>query len=388
MDLLADRLAQRLGLGRREPGKRLRDLHVLLLVDADPVRVAGDRLQTLVDERHRLLAVLARRVHRDVRHRAGAVERDEGDQVLELGRPHLAERLAHAGRLELEDAHRLAAGEHLVRLAVVERDRRDVEAVPDQADGCLDHVEVSQPEEVHLEQAERLDVPHGELGHELGVGALLLQGDRLDQRRRSDHDARGMDRVGTGEPLERTGQVDDLLRGGVGVDGLPQLRAGLEGLRERLAGPFRNELRNAVDGAVRDLQHATRIANGSAGRHRREGDDLGHTIAAVLLGDVVDHALAALDGEVDVDVGHRLAARVEEALEEEVVADRVDVGDLEAVRDERAGGQPRPGPTADPVALREADEVGDDQEVVGEAHLPDRLQLELEPLVQLRGGLP
>ena len=45
--------------------------------------------------------------------------------------------------------------------------------------------------------------------------------------------------------------------------------------------------------------------------------------------------------------------------------------------------EPRPGPDRDAVALREADEVGDDQEVVGEAHLVDRLELEPQPLVEL-----
>ena len=36
-----------------------------------------------------------------------------------------------------------------------------------------------------------------------------------------------------------------------------------------------------------------------------------------------------------------------------------------------------------PLRFAKRDEVGDDQEVVGEAHLADRLQLELEPLAQL-----
>src|SRR5262249_52165056 len=75
--------------------------------------------------------------------------------------------------------------------------------------------------------------------------------------------------------------------------------------------------------------------------------------------------------------------RVEEPLEEEVVADRVEVRDLEAVRDEAAGGRAAARADADSVPLREADEVGDDQEVVGEAHLLDRLQLELETLAKL-----
>src|SRR3990170_2530822 len=59
MDLLPDRLAQRLGLGRREPPELLRDLHVLLLVDADRVRPARDLLEPWIRVRDRLPAGLS-----------------------------------------------------------------------------------------------------------------------------------------------------------------------------------------------------------------------------------------------------------------------------------------------------------------------------------------
>jgi hypothetical protein len=118
---------------------------------------------------------------------------------------------------------------------------------------------------------------------------------------------------------------------------LLQFLPGLEAGVERLPGAFRDRLRDLVDDPVGDLEHAARVPHCGAGRHGREGDDLGDAVAAVLLGDVVDDAVASVDGEVDVHVGHRLAAGVEEALEEQVVLDRVDVGDLEAVGDERAG---------------------------------------------------
>src|SRR5207253_2759834 len=91
------------------------------------------------------------------------------------------------------------------------------------------------------------------------------------------------------------------------------------------------------------------------------------------------------DREGDVGVRERLAARVEEALEEQPVADRVDVGDLEAVGGERAGRAASPRADLDPASLRERDEVPDDQEVVGEAHLLDRLELEAEPVLKLGG---
>ena len=159
---------------------------------------------------------------------------------------------------------------------------------------------------------------------------------------------------------------------------------GLQRLLERLPRPFGDELRDPVDGAVWDLEHPARVAERGARRHLRERDDLGDAIATVLLGHVVDDRLAPLDREVDVHVRQVFAGRVQEALEEQVVADRIDVGDLEAVGGERAGRRATSRTDRDAVSLREADEVRDDQEVVGEAHLADRLQLEAQAVVELR----
>ena len=110
---------------------------------------------------------LAARVGRDLVHRARAVQRDERDEVVELRRADLAQRLLHALGLELEHADRVAAGEHLVGLRVVERQRRHVRAraarALDDVQRVLDDVEVAQAQEVHLQQAELLDGLHREL---------------------------------------------------------------------------------------------------------------------------------------------------------------------------------------------------------------------------------
>ena len=259
---------------------------------------------------------------------------------------------------------------------------------PDELDRLVDHVEVPEPEEVHLQQPELDDVPHVQLGDDLLLGALLLQRDDLDQRLGADDDPRRVDRVRAREALERLREVDDLLGDRIGVDGLAQLRARLQRVVERLSRAFGDELRDPVDDAVRDVEHSARVADGGARRHRREGDDLRHAVAPVALGDVVDDPVAAGDGEVDVHVRQVLARRVQEALEEEPVADRVDVGDLEAVGGEGARRRAAPGPDADPVLLREVDEVPDDEEVVREPHLLDRLELEAKPLLELRSRLP
>ena len=277
--------------------------------------------------------------------------------------------------------------EHRVGLLVVERDRVDVEPA-EQLARLVDHVEVAQAEEVHLEQPERLDVLHRKLRDDFLVAALLLQWDDVDQRLGADHDACGVNRVGTRQPFERQREVDDLLRDGVVVDCLAQLAARPERVGEQLAGAFGDQLRDLVDDAVGHFEHAARVADGGARGHRRERDDLRDAVGAVLLAHVVDDALAAFDGEVDVDVGHRLAARVQEPLEHQLVADRVDVGNRKRVGDERAGRGAAAGADRDAVLLGEADEVPDDQKVVGEAHLLDRLQLVAEALLELGRDRP
>jgi hypothetical protein len=138
---------------------------------------------------------------------------------------HLAQRFAHPFRLELEDADRVAAREHLVGLAIVERDRADVEIAADHdVDRLVDHVEVAQPQEVHLQQAERLDVLHRELRHDLrrrrrpSAGAGRPRSAAARRSRRG-----GVDRVVAREPLEAAREVDDLLRDRIGLDAPAQL---------------------------------------------------------------------------------------------------------------------------------------------------------------------
>src|SRR6478752_899205 len=68
------------------------------------------------------------------------------------------------------------------------------------------------------------------------------------------------------------------------------------------------------------------VADRGPGLDGRVGDDLRHVVPAVLLRRVADHLVPVAGVEVHVDVGHRDARRVEEALEQQVVLDRIEVG--------------------------------------------------------------
>ena len=127
LDLLAHRPAQDVRLRKGIAGEIPGDLLHLLLIGDDAEGLLEDRLQDRMGVLDLLLSKLAGAIGRDVGHRAGAIERNQRDQVLEPVGPHLDEGLAHSPAFHLEHADRLASSEHREGLRVVERDRAEID---------------------------------------------------------------------------------------------------------------------------------------------------------------------------------------------------------------------------------------------------------------------
>ena len=96
---------------------------------------------------------------------------------------------------------------------------------------------------------------------------------------------------------------------------------------------FRRVVFNIVVGNREDhqrhRQHPADVPDHGLGLHGPERDDLGDL--AVLLADVVDHLRPVHLADVDIDIGHLVSRRVHESLEQQVVLDRVEVGDPQRV---------------------------------------------------------
>ena len=163
---------------------------------------------------------------------------------------------------------------------------------------------------------------------------------------------------------------------------LLQLRLLLDRLRQRrrVGRIVRHQLADLVDLAIGHLEHAADVAQRGARLQRTEGDDLRHLLAAVLALHVADHLFAPVLAEVDVEVRHRDAFRVEEALEQQREAQRIDVGDGQRIGDQRAGARAAPRTDRNVLLLGPLDEVGNDEEVAGELHPLDDAELEVQPL--------
>ena len=180
-----------------------------------------------------------------------------------------------------------------------------------------------------------------------------------------DDDAGGVDRGVPRHAFEPPRDAEQLLDLRVVLLHLPERLALLERLVERHVERRRDLLGDLVDVGERHLEDAADVAHHRLGLHRAEGDDLRDVLAAVLPRDVVDDLAAAPLAEVDVDIGQRDALGIQEALEDEVEVDRIDVGDPQAVGDQAAGRRAAARADRNPLLARVADEIPDDQEVPG-----------------------
>ena len=129
--------------------------------------------------------------------RARPDDRDLHDQVVQVGRLRLGQRLHLGPALDLEDADGVRGLEHLEDLRHVLRQPIEVDAggavALDQLERLVDRGEHAEAEQVELDQLERLDVALVELDDDAVRHGGPLQRRDVDQRRGGHEHAAGVD---------------------------------------------------------------------------------------------------------------------------------------------------------------------------------------------------
>ena len=382
---LAHGAADHVRLAEGEARQLAEDLDDLLLVDDAPVGDLEDRAEQfmLVGDFFRVLGALDKAG--DGVHRAGAVEGDDSRDILNAAGPDAGADGCHPRAFQLEDPHRLPLGQHFKGGRVVLWNLLHPEGrlcPAHQAGGILENREVAKAEKVHLQEAQLLQRRHLVLAD--GDAVIGGEGHILHHRLLGDDHTGGMRGGVAGQALEGAGDVDQLSDRLIPLVELLQGAGELEGLVDGHVQGGGDLLGNPVGVGIADVEHAAHIADGHAGGHGAEGDNLGDVVIAVKAVDIVNHLAAAVDAEVDVDIRHGDAFGIEEALEEEAVFDRIHVRDLQAVGHHAARRAAAAGTDGDAAAFGEADKVRHDEEVIHKAHFADHLQLILQLGADLR----
>ena len=123
----------------------------------------------------------------------------------------------------------------------------------------------------------------------------------------------------TRQSLETACHVNDAFRFVVRLVEIAKIRRFLQRLVERDLELIRHEFGNIGNIGVRHIERTTDIADRAFCRHRTERHDLRDVIIAVPFFDVFDDLTAADVAEVNVNIRHRHAFRIEETLKEKIV---------------------------------------------------------------------
>ena len=239
-------------------------------------------------------------------------------------------------------------------------------------------------EDIELEQAEGLDVVLVEGAHGIALAARL-DGGAVEQGGVGEQHAAGVHGDVAGQAVEALDELPEVVeltaRGHAAEPGVAQLGQVAQGTA-RIAGAHVGEgLGEGVDLTGGQGERGADIADGVAhavGLHHRDG---GNSLGAEALDDGVVDLEPARGLDVDVDVGELATQRGEEALHEQAVAHRVDAGDAEQVVDQAACARAARG-DADAARAGEVDDLGDGEEVGGEAEGGDGAQLFLESVAR------
>ena len=239
-----------------------------------------------------------------------------------------------------------------------------------EVDGEVQHREHAQAEQVELHQARGRAVVLVPLEHRAVLHARPLDRAALDERTVGHHHPARVDAEVAGEVEHLLGEVERELRDGRRT--VVRCRLVEASTESR---PHRSI--HLVSASACPGERPTAFAISRSAERGPVGDHVGHlrgTLAPVLAVDVLDHLLAPLVLDVEVDVGRTVALEREEALEQQAERDRVGLGDAERVAD-RAVGRAPPPLAVDVVDAAELDDVDEHQEVAGEVELLDHVEL-------------
>ena len=391
---LAHRPAQHVGPAQRIAADDLRNLHHLFLIHDHAVGRLQAGFQIIVVIVDLLLTFFPQDevVDHAGTQWAGAVQREHGDDVLEAVGLQLFQQLFHTVRFDLENRRGVGILENLVGLRVVEgqgfQRRAAAGQLLDVVNGQLEDGEVSQAQEVELHQPDFFHVVLVVLRNDGYPGVRRIQRTEIGQLARRDQHAPSVHADVARQVFQPFGEVKKLAHLLFAFDALLELRLNLNrlGQRQGLVGLQRNQLGKLVAEGVRHVEHPPDVADHRLGRHRAEGGNLRHGIMPVVVTHVIDDQSALFLAEVDVEVGHRHPFRVEEAFEQQRVAQGIQIGDAERKGDQRPGPGAAPRPDRHIVVLGPVDEIGNDQEVAGKTHLHDGFRLRAQARLIGRAG--
>ena len=147
---------------------------------------------------------------------------------------------------------------------------------------------------------------------------------------------------------------------------------------------MRHQFGQLVDLPQRHFQNTANIAHHPTRQKRAERDDLRDAIHAIPLANIGDDFVTAILAEVDIEIRHRNTFRIQKPLEQQIEAQRIQIGDGQRIGDQRPCTRAAPRPHRNALRFGPFDKIGNDEEISGELHIDDNVQLKRQPCGVIR----
>ena len=159
------------------------------------------------------------------------------------------------------------------------------------------------------------------------------------------------------------------------------LEVALQGLAILLGHTVGHQSSQPVGDRDRHLLDARHVLDNHLGSHGTIGDDVRNAVRTILVLHPLDDARTTVIVEVGIDIRQRDTVGVQETFEQQVVLDRVNLGDSQAISNRRTGSRTTTRAYRNAQFLTTGtDEVGHNQEVTRETHRLHDMQLKLDAL--------
>ena len=404
--LLVQRPPQHVRPARRQAGKRFADLQNVFLIDDQPERVAQHGFQRWVRIRHGFESLIppCEREFLAFVSRARPGDAHDGDERVDVANVALAAQTVHGRAFDMMHRPRAAAGNHFPNLRILPRLQRvQVHGEAALGQGCFHvahHGQSALREHVHFHQADDLHGVHIEMRRGIALVGDERRGQFVHRLAREHHAARVHFRM-TRKTVEKFRHVERGLEWfliqrqvavfGTGGEQFAQFRATTWGGFVRH--PAAAEAPGKMSGepahiALGHAQHLRHIRERAAALKRRESAHHGALVATVFGEDQIHHVVFAVVREIYVNVRQfvqRHPFLIQKAAKVEAEANRANVGDAEAITNQRVGGAAARDPF-NAVGATFLQEAPHDQEILFVANGADDAQFLLHLRAHGRGA--
>ena len=393
---LAHGAPQNVSVSQRISRQLLGNLHDLFLVQDDAVGGLENILEFFMgigDRRASMLAVDVIADHPRFQ-RTRTKQGDQGHDFVKAVRYKPANQVFHAAGFQLENSGGLAGLQQAESGLIGHRQLLNVDGrfavlsalLVDDIERPVNDGECSQAEEVEFDQADGFDIVLVKLSDQAAAARFAKQRCEIGQGGGGDDHAARMPASVSRQALQRSGQVEDGARVFFLVVAAFELFFLLQRLVQRHAQFQRYQLGDAVDESISVPQHAAAVAHHGLGGHGAVGNDLADLVTAIVFRDVVDDLVAFFHAKVDIEVRHGNTLGIQEALEQKIILQRVETGNIQRPGHQRPGAGAAARPDRNTVAFGPAYKVRNNQEIAGKAHGIDDIQFHGQAVVVILPG--